>query len=96
MYLQLIKEQVQDVAFNTFLLRKTMNPNFPASLILSVILQVKALLADSERSELLRRLSEANQYNRFLKRQVIFSVLFQITHHQIFVHSELFSTSPKY
>ncbi|CAD6262214.1 unnamed protein product [Miscanthus lutarioriparius] len=32
---------------------------------------VKALLSDSERSELLRRLSEANQYNRFLKRQVL-------------------------
>jgi hypothetical protein len=44
-------------------------PNFPASLVLSVILQVKALLADSEQSELLRRLSEANQYNQFLKRQ---------------------------
>jgi hypothetical protein len=73
-----------------------MSPNFPAFLILSVILQLKALLADSERSKLLRRLSEANQYNRFLKRQVIFGVLSQITHHHIFVHSELFSTSPKY
>jgi hypothetical protein len=73
-----------------------MNRNFPASLILSVILQLKALLADSERSELLRRLSEATQYDQFLKRQVIFGALFQITHHQIFVHSELFSTSPKY
>ncbi|CAD6251938.1 unnamed protein product [Miscanthus lutarioriparius] len=32
--------------------------------------ELKALLADSERSKLLRRLSEANQYNRFLKRQL--------------------------
>ncbi|KAL5664437.1 hypothetical protein ACJX0J_024545, partial [Zea mays] len=32
--------------------------------------ELKALLADSERSRLLRRLSEANQYNRFLKRQL--------------------------
>ncbi|KAJ1277816.1 hypothetical protein BS78_04G032000 [Paspalum vaginatum] len=31
---------------------------------------LKSLLADSERSKLLRRLSEANQYNRFLKRQL--------------------------
>lgn len=68
------KEQVQDVAFN-FLYIETMNPNFPTSLILSLILQLKALLADSERSKLLRRLSEANQYNRFLKRQVIFGAI---------------------
>jgi hypothetical protein len=40
-----------------------MNPNFLASLILSVILQLKAPLADLEQSKLLRRLSEANQYN---------------------------------
>ncbi|KAK8461789.1 hypothetical protein SEVIR_1G093100v4 [Setaria viridis] len=32
--------------------------------------ELKSLLADSERSKLLRRLSEANQYNRFLKRQL--------------------------
>ncbi|KAK3152100.1 hypothetical protein QOZ80_2BG0154410 [Eleusine coracana subsp. coracana] len=32
--------------------------------------ELKALLADSERTKLLRRLSEANQYNRFLKRQL--------------------------
>ncbi|KAF8685957.1 hypothetical protein HU200_043882 [Digitaria exilis] len=31
---------------------------------------LKSLLADSERSKLLKRLSEANQYNRFLKRQL--------------------------
>ncbi|KQJ93207.1 hypothetical protein BRADI_3g03160v3 [Brachypodium distachyon] len=31
--------------------------------------KLKSLLADSERSKLLRKLSEANQYNRFLKRQ---------------------------
>ncbi|AQK68264.1 5'-AMP-activated protein kinase-related [Zea mays] len=37
--------------------------------------ELKALLADSERSRLLRRLSEANQYNRFLKRQVIFGAI---------------------
>ncbi|KAL6629798.1 hypothetical protein ACP70R_029563 [Stipagrostis hirtigluma subsp. patula] len=32
--------------------------------------ELKSLLADSERSKILRRLSEANQYNRFLKRQL--------------------------
>ncbi|WVZ77964.1 hypothetical protein U9M48_025751 [Paspalum notatum var. saurae] len=32
--------------------------------------ELKSLLADSERNKLLRRLSEANQYNRFLKRQL--------------------------
>ncbi|CAA0841078.1 5-AMP-activated protein kinase-related [Striga hermonthica] len=32
--------------------------------------ELKALLADSERSKLVRKLSEANQQNRFLKRQV--------------------------
>ncbi|CAL4971541.1 unnamed protein product [Urochloa decumbens] len=32
--------------------------------------ELKSLLADSERSKLLKRLSEANQYNRFLKRQL--------------------------
>uniref|UniRef100_A0A453N7Z5 Uncharacterized protein n=1 Tax=Aegilops tauschii subsp. strangulata TaxID=200361 RepID=A0A453N7Z5_AEGTS len=36
-----------------------------------VILQLKSLLADKERSKLLRKLSEANQLNRFLKRQVL-------------------------
>jgi hypothetical protein len=35
-----------------------------------VILHLKSLLADSEQTKLLRRLSEANQYNRLLKRQV--------------------------
>lgn len=33
-------------------------------------LQLKALLADSQRSMLVKKLSEANQQNRFLKRQV--------------------------
>ncbi|KAG8069695.1 hypothetical protein GUJ93_ZPchr0006g43880 [Zizania palustris] len=33
--------------------------------------ELKSLLADSERSKLLRKLSEANQYNRFLKRQLL-------------------------
>ena len=32
--------------------------------------ELKSLLADSERSKLLKKLSEANQYNRFLKRQL--------------------------
>ncbi|XP_006646855.1 protein PTST, chloroplastic-like [Oryza brachyantha] len=32
--------------------------------------ELKTLLADSERSKLLKKLSEANQYNRFLKRQL--------------------------
>ncbi|GER28851.1 5'-AMP-activated protein kinase-related [Striga asiatica] len=32
--------------------------------------ELKALLADSERSKLIRKLSEANQQNRFLKRQL--------------------------
>ncbi|CAN6242983.1 unnamed protein product [Urochloa humidicola] len=32
--------------------------------------ELKSLLADSERRKLLKRLSEANQYNRFLKRQL--------------------------
>ncbi|XP_062107527.1 protein PTST, chloroplastic isoform X2 [Humulus lupulus] len=32
--------------------------------------ELKALLADSERANLLRKLSEANQQNRFLKRQL--------------------------
>lgn len=32
--------------------------------------QLKALHGDSERLKLLRKLSEANQLNRFLKRQV--------------------------
>ncbi|CAA0841086.1 5-AMP-activated protein kinase-related [Striga hermonthica] len=32
--------------------------------------ELKALLADSERSKLVRKLSEANQQNRFLKRQL--------------------------
>jgi hypothetical protein len=36
-------------------------------------LQLKSLLADKERSKLLRKLSEANQHNRFLKRQVYYS-----------------------
>ncbi|KAM0925411.1 hypothetical protein ACQ4PT_004217 [Festuca glaucescens] len=31
--------------------------------------ELKSLLADTERSKLLRKLSEANQHNRFLKRQ---------------------------
>ncbi|XP_058107883.1 protein PTST, chloroplastic isoform X3 [Magnolia sinica] len=33
---------------------------------------LKSLLADSERTKLIRKLSEANQYNRFLKRQLQF------------------------
>uniref|UniRef100_A0A8R7QKP4 Uncharacterized protein n=1 Tax=Triticum urartu TaxID=4572 RepID=A0A8R7QKP4_TRIUA len=33
--------------------------------------ELKSLLADKERSKLLRKLSEANQLNRFLKRQVL-------------------------
>lgn len=33
--------------------------------------ELKSLLADSERGKLLRKLSEANQYNRFLRRQSI-------------------------
>ena len=53
---------------------KIVKPNFPASFFF-VILQLKSLLADSERSKLLRRLSEANQYNRFLKRQVFWCSL---------------------
>ncbi|KAJ3683499.1 hypothetical protein LUZ60_013726 [Juncus effusus] len=32
--------------------------------------ELKALMVDSERTKLTRKLSEANQYNRFLKRQV--------------------------
>ncbi|XP_021766198.1 protein PTST, chloroplastic-like isoform X2 [Chenopodium quinoa] len=32
--------------------------------------ELKSLLADSERSKLVKKLSEANQHNRFLKRQV--------------------------
>ncbi|KAJ6833744.1 uncharacterized protein M6B38_338605 [Iris pallida] len=32
--------------------------------------ELKSLLADSERSKLIRKLSDANQYNRFLKRQL--------------------------
>ncbi|PKU68845.1 hypothetical protein MA16_Dca010589 [Dendrobium catenatum] len=32
--------------------------------------ELKSLLLDSERSKLLKKLSEANQYNRFLKRQL--------------------------
>ncbi|XP_072965467.1 protein PTST, chloroplastic [Typha angustifolia] len=32
--------------------------------------ELKSLLADSERSKLIRKLSEANSYNRFLKRQL--------------------------
>lgn len=32
--------------------------------------QLKILLADSERSKLTKKLSEANQHNRLLKRQV--------------------------
>ncbi|KAL0904792.1 hypothetical protein M5K25_026943 [Dendrobium thyrsiflorum] len=32
--------------------------------------ELKSLLLDSERSRLLKKLSEANQYNRFLKRQL--------------------------
>lgn len=32
--------------------------------------ELKSLLADSERSKILKKLSEANQYNRFLKRQL--------------------------
>ncbi|KAM0933114.1 putative AMP-activated kinase, glycogen-binding protein [Dioscorea sansibarensis] len=32
--------------------------------------ELKLLLADSERAKLIRKLSEANQYNRFLKRQL--------------------------
>ncbi|XP_020100236.1 protein PTST, chloroplastic [Ananas comosus] len=32
--------------------------------------EMKSLLADAERSKLLRKLSEANQYSRFLKRQL--------------------------
>lgn len=39
-------------------------------------MQLKSLLADSERSKLLKKLSEANQYNRFLKRQVLLLYLF--------------------
>ncbi|KAJ8640141.1 hypothetical protein MRB53_016835 [Persea americana] len=35
--------------------------------------ELKALLADSERSKLVKKLSEANQYNRFLKRQLQFN-----------------------
>ncbi|PKA59150.1 hypothetical protein AXF42_Ash001243 [Apostasia shenzhenica] len=33
--------------------------------------ELKSLLLDSERSKLLTKLSEANQYNRFLKRQLL-------------------------
>ncbi|CAH1421333.1 unnamed protein product [Lactuca virosa] len=33
--------------------------------------QLKALLADAERAKLLRKLSEANQHNRYLKRQLL-------------------------
>ncbi|CAL9105019.1 unnamed protein product [Musa textilis] len=33
--------------------------------------ELKALLVDSERKRLLKKLSEANQYNRFLKRQLL-------------------------
>lgn len=36
----------------------------------SIDVQLNALLADSERSKLIKKLSEANQQNRFLKRQV--------------------------
>lgn len=32
--------------------------------------ELKSLLADSERAKLIRKLSDANQYNRFLKRQL--------------------------
>lgn len=35
--------------------------------------ELKSLLADSERSKLVKKLSEANQYNRFLKRQLQFN-----------------------
>ncbi|XP_052626591.1 protein PTST, chloroplastic isoform X2 [Lactuca sativa] len=37
--------------------------------------QLKALLADAERAKLLRKLSEANQHNRYLKRQVFYFLL---------------------
>lgn len=42
------------------------------SLMLTSIIpkQLKSLNADSERSKLMKKLSEANQQNRFLKRQV--------------------------
>ncbi|CAL9195459.1 unnamed protein product [Musa hybrid cultivar] len=33
--------------------------------------ELKALLVDTERKKLLKKLSEANQYNRFLKRQLL-------------------------
>lgn len=33
--------------------------------------QLKSLLADAERAKLLRKLSEANQHNRYLKRQLL-------------------------
>ncbi|RZS04798.1 hypothetical protein BHM03_00035171, partial [Ensete ventricosum] len=33
--------------------------------------ELKALLVDTERRKLLKKLSEANQYNRFLKRQLL-------------------------
>ncbi|KAL6587799.1 hypothetical protein OROMI_000777 [Orobanche minor] len=36
----------------------------------SIDVQLNALLADSERSRLIKKLSEANQHNRFLKRQL--------------------------
>ncbi|ONK81630.1 uncharacterized protein A4U43_C01F31280 [Asparagus officinalis] len=35
-----------------------------------VEVKLKSLLADSERTKLIRKLSDANQYNRFLKRQL--------------------------
>jgi hypothetical protein len=35
-----------------------------------ILYQLNSLLADSERARLIKKLSEANQQNRFLKRQV--------------------------
>eukprot|EP00262_Sarcandra_glabra_P015834 TRINITY_DN4982_c0_g1_i1.p1 TRINITY_DN4982_c0_g1~~TRINITY_DN4982_c0_g1_i1.p1 ORF type:complete len:320 (+),score=59.24 TRINITY_DN4982_c0_g1_i1:391-1350(+) len=48
-------------------------PEVPSEKILSQQLdtnELKSLLADSERTKLIRKLSEANQHNRFLKRQL--------------------------
>ncbi|CAN6230250.1 unnamed protein product [Urochloa humidicola] len=45
--------------------------------------ELKSLLADSERSKLLRRLSEANQYNRFLKRQALVGLAEEIANFDV-------------
>ncbi|CAA2958565.1 Hypothetical predicted protein [Olea europaea subsp. europaea] len=45
--------------------------------------ELKALLADSERSKLIKKLSEANQQNRFLKRQALVNLAEEIANYNI-------------